>query len=151
MQSNPSDTSTQCYTDTMLTNESLIDMSDTTAYLSADGYYQEDVFFNLLQVTQIQFVKQLESCNYMQFLISLDGMLSNIPQATAAAVNMATQLATGFENQDTSVYISVSKFSEGYNDSMNWETFGQAFQLFLSQLLKVSAGDTDITVSPTGF
>lgn len=146
MQSNPSDTSTQCYTDTMLTNESLIDMSDTTAYLSADGYYQEDVFFNLLQVTQIQFVKQLESCNYMQFLISLDGMLSNIPQATAAAVNMATQLATGFENQDTSVYISVSKFSEGYNDSMNWETFGQAFQLFLSQLLKVSAGDTDITV-----
>ena len=146
MQSNPSDTSTQCYTDTALTNESLIDMSDTTAYLSADGYYQEDVFFNLLQVTQIQFVKQLESCNYMQFLISLDGMLSNIPQATAAAVNMATQLATGFENQDTSVYISVSKFSEGYNDSMNWETFGQAFQLFLSQLLKVSAGDTDITV-----
>ena len=146
MQSNPSDTSTQCYTDTMLTNESLIDMSDTTAYLSADGYYQEDVFFNLLQVTQIQFVKQLESCNYMQFLISLDGMLSNLPQATAAAVNMATQLATGFENQDTSVYISVSKFSEGYNDSMNWETFGQAFQLFLSQLLKVSAGDTDITV-----
>ena len=60
----------------------------------------------------------------MQFLIALDGMLSNIPQATAAAVNIATQVGTGFENQDTSIYIAWEKIEAGMNDDNNWKTFG---------------------------
>lgn len=45
MQDNPSDTTTQCFANTALTNASVMDLADITAYLSADGYYQEDVFF----------------------------------------------------------------------------------------------------------
>jgi len=48
MQDNPSDTTNQCYIDTALTNVALNDLSDITAYLTADGYYKEDVFFQLL-------------------------------------------------------------------------------------------------------
>ena len=103
----------------------------------------------MLQVAQFQFVEELESCNYLQFLIALDGMLSNIPQATAAAVNLATQIGTGFENQDTSIYLAVDKFNQGVDDDNNWQIFGESFQLGLSQLLKISAGETDIEVSPT--
>ena len=73
---------------------------------------------------QIKFIAQLESCEYIQFLIALDGMLSNIPQAAAATVNLATQLGTGFENSDTSIYIAVNKVQEGIDDDNNWETFG---------------------------
>ena len=120
MQDNPSDTTNQCYIDTALTNVALNDLSDITAYLTADGYYKEDVFFQLLQVSQFAFVTQLDSCNYMQFLIALDGMFSNIPQATAAVVNLATQVGTGFENQDTSIYLSWKKIEAGMEDDNNW-------------------------------
>ena len=78
-------------------------------------------------------------------------MLSNTPQATAAAVNMVTQIGTGFEKGDTSIYIAVDKAKEGIEDDNNWETFGQAFQLALGQLLKIQAGEADFEVSPIGF
>lgn len=100
---------------------------------------------------QIKFIAQLESCEYIQFLIAADGMLSNVPQAAAAGVNMVTQLGTGFQNSDTSVYISINKIEEGIEDGNNWFTIGQGIQLGMSQLLKISAGDTDIDVVPTGF
>ena len=64
---------------------------------------------------QIKFITQLESCEYIGFLIALDGMLSRIPQFAAATVNLAVQLGTGFENSDTSVFISINKIMDGYN------------------------------------
>ena len=109
MQSNPDSTTTQCYLDTVSTNLGIIDMADISAYIDDGGNYDEAAFLNLAKVMQIKFIAQLESCDYIQFMIALDGMLSNIPQAAAASVNLATQLATGFENSDTSIYISVNK------------------------------------------
>ena len=149
MQSNPDSITTQCYTDTVNTNIELINMSDISAYITDGGEYDQAAFLNLFKVMQIKFIAQLESCDYIQFLIALDGMLSNIPQATAAAVNLVTQIGTGFENSDTSIYIAVNKIQEGIDDDNNWETFGKGFQLGLSQILKISAGDTKIEVSPT--
>ena len=149
MQSNPDSITTQCYIDTVNTNVELINMSDISAYITDGGEYDQAAFLNLAKVMQIKFIAQLESCDYIQFLIALDGMLSNIPQATAAAVNLVTQIGTGFENSDTSIYIAVNKIQEGIDDDNNWETFGKGFQLGLSQILKISAGDTKIEVTPT--
>ena len=149
MQDNPDSTTTQCFTDTVNTNLEIINMSDITVYINDGGEYDQAAFLNLAKVMQIKFIAQLESCDYIQFLIALDGMLSNIPQAAAAAVNLATQIGTGFENSDTSIYIAVDKVQEGIDDDNNWETFGKGFQLGLSQILKISAGDTKIEVSPT--
>lgn len=149
MQSNPDSITTQCYIDTVNTNIEIINMSDISAYITDGGEYDQAAFLNLAKVMQIKFIAQLESCDYIQFLIALDGMLSNIPQATAAAVNLATQIGTGFENSDTSIYIAVNKIQEGIDDDNNWETFGKGFQLGLSQILKISAGDSKIEVTPT--
>ena len=149
MMSNPDSTTTQCYLDTVSTNTQIINMSDISVYISDGGEYDEAAFLNLAKVMQIKWIAQLESCDYIQFLIALDGMFSNIPQAAAAAVNLVTQLATGFENSDTSIYLSVDMIEDGMEDDNNWETFGKGFQLGLSQLLKISAGDTSIEVTPT--
>lgn len=107
MQDVPSSTTTQCYTDTASTNVEIMNLSDITAYIDAGGNYDQAAFLNLAKVMQIKFIAQLESCDYIQFLIALDGMFSNIPQATAAAVNLGTQLGTGYANYDTSIYIAV--------------------------------------------
>ena len=99
-------------------------------------------------------------------------MLSRIPQAAAAFVNTAVQLGTGFENKDTSVFIAVNKIQDGLNGvdnacstadaaagtcvdvgdgtaGINFKYVGEGIQLGLSQLLKISAGDSDIEVTPT--
>ena len=149
MQSNPDSTTTQCYADTVDTNEEIINMSDISAYITDGGEYDQAAFLNLAKIMQIKWIAQLESCDYLQFLIALDGMFSNVPQAAAAGVNLVTQIGTGFENSDTSIYIAVNKIEEGIADDNNWETFGKGFQLGLSQLLKISAGDTSIEVTPT--
>ena len=125
-------------------------MSDISQYLATSGDFDNAVFFQLFNVFKIKWITQMESCDFIQFLIAGDGMLSNIPQATAAIVNTATQLGTGYENRDTSIYIAVNKAEAAYNDSNNWKTYGQAFQLGASQILKISAGDNDISVRPTG-
>ena len=149
MMSNPDSITAQCYLDTVDTNTEIINMSDISQYISDGGEYDEAAFLNLAKVMQIKWIAQLESCDYIQFLIALDGMFSNIPQAAAASVNLVTQLATGFENSDTSIYLSVNMIEDGMADDNNWETFGKGFQLGLSQLLKISAGDTSIEVTPT--
>jgi len=87
----------------------------------------------------------------MNYLISADALLNNVPQAVAAATNLATQLGTGYTNQDTSIYIAVKKAETGLEDNWNWETFGAAFQLATAQILKISAGAADIEVSPTSY
>lgn len=148
MQQNPDDTTADCYEKTLLTNAEIMIMVDFSAYYSET--FDIAGFTELFKVMQIALVQELESCNYMQFLISLDGFLSNIPAAVAGASNLATQLGLGFGNgnKDTSAFLAYDKFVEGRSADNDFEIYGQAFQLFLSQLLKVSA-DGEIEVSPT--
>ena len=84
-------------------------------------------------------------------------MLSNIPAAVAAGLNIATQAGTGFADAapgssgSTSLYKAYDIFAQAGNHNNElefWRYSGQAFQLFLSQLLKVAAGDQDIEVNP---
>ena len=149
MQENPASTVTECYINTALTNQEILVLADFEQYVK-DGTYDSAAFFDLFKVMNIKFVAELESCSYNEFLIALDGMLSNVPQAAAAFVNFATQAGTGFQNGDTSIFIAADYITEGMEDDNNWETFGQGFQLFLAQLLKISAGETSIDVSPVG-
>ena len=155
MQENPSSTETQCYIDTAATNVELINMSDITAYIDDGGNYDQAAFLNLAKVMQIKYIAQLESCEYIAFLVALDGMFTNIPQAAAAGVNLATQVGTGYQNWDTSIFLSIDfvkpEFDELISGSgeADWKVLGQGFQLFMSQILKISAGDTDIEVVPT--
>jgi hypothetical protein len=80
-------------------------------------------------------------------------MLNNIPNSSAAGLNALTQIAVGWENSDTSIYLASDKFMEGWNASgegdVKYQKYGESFQLLFSQLLKISAGENSIEVSPT--
>ena len=172
MQDDPSSTTTQCHEDTLATNTEFINMSDITRYVADSGEYDSAVFLNLFKVMQIKFITQMESCEYIGFIIAMDGMLSKIPQASAAIVNTVIQLGTGFENRDTSIFIAVNKVQDGIDGvdnacsssdadagkcvdvgdgtaGINFKYVGEGIQLGLSQLLKISAGDSKIEVVPT--
>ena len=86
-------------------------------------------------------------------------MVSNLPQAVAAGLNIVTQAGTGFSSSDanssgtTSIYKAwdILSTAGNHNDENKlWQYRGQAFQLFLAQLLKVTAGDQDVEVVPVG-
>ena len=99
----------------------------------------------------IKAMQQFESCDYNEYLIAGDAMLNNIPQAVAAGTNLITQIGTGFDKKDTSAFLAYDKIKEATNaGNNNFEKYGEAFQLFSAQLLKISAGQKDIVVSPTG-
>lgn len=98
-------------------------MSDFSAYAGVDGY-DSQVFMNTLQVMLISLVAEFDSCSFNEFLISLDGMLSNIPAGVAAGINFATQIADGWTNQDTSIYLAYNMILAGMEDDNNWEIFG---------------------------
>ena len=92
---------------------------------------------------QLQFVQELEACHYNEFLMALDDMLTKTSRASAAGMNLLTQLMLGYANQDTSIYLAVAKFQEGLaGNATDWELIGQGFQLALSQMLKVEASES---------
>ena len=149
LQQNPDDTDAQCYIDTAATNVEILVMVDFTAYYTSS--FDVASFIELAKVMQLALMAQFESCSFINFLISLDGFLSNVPAAVAGGFNMATQLGVGYGNgnQDTSIFLAIDMYTTGWADDRNWETIGKATLLLLSQLLKVSA-DGSIEVSPTG-
>jgi len=53
-----------------------------------------------MKIMNIKFIQQLDNCNYNQFLIALDGMLNNIPNAVASLMNTGTQIGTGWKGSD---------------------------------------------------
>ena len=77
-------------------------------------------------------------------------MLNNIPNSVAAVMNLGTQIGTGFSSSDTSIYLAKEKCMEGWEASgegdVKWQKYGECGQLFLSQLLKISAGENTIEV-----
>lgn len=148
-QSNPDDTNTDCYRNTEETNTYLVnELAAFDTYMTGNGF-NAAVFADKAQVALMKFNKQMTSCSYIEFLMSLDAMLNNTPQFASAASNLGTQLVTGWSDQSTSVYLSVNRVQEAFADGYNGEKLGQGIQLFLSQLLKVQAGESDFDVVPT--
>lgn len=91
---------------------------------------------------------EFEKCGINEFLIVADGALNNIPQTTSALTSLATQLALGYENQDTSIYIAMADINAARSAS-NMEELGEGVGLLLGQILKYEAPDTRIEVQPT--
>ena len=153
MQANPGDKTNFCYKSTEATNADLIVLFDIGAYMY--GGFNTTNFASQMKIMNIKFMQQLEDCNYTQFLIALDGMLNNIPNAVASLMNTGTQIGTGWENQDQSIYIAVKAFKEGWNasDANNGEEkfmkYGKAFQLAMGEILKISAPAITVQVAPT--
>ena len=149
MQDNPSDTTSACYNSTAATNAEILKMADFTSYLI--GGFNAGEFLDKTKVMNIKFIEQMDQCSYNEFLINLDTFLSNIPQAIAGGANIATQVGTGWAKGDTSVFISINKMKEGWNNNKDWVTIGAGAQLFAAELLKVSAGNGNIAVAPTSY
>ena len=122
MQENPTDTDNECYKRTAATNAEILILSDFSEWLL--GGFDQVTYLDQVKIMNFQFTSEMEACRYNEFLISLDGMLTSISRATAAGVNLTTQLMTGYTNQDTSIYLAVSKISDGWQDDRNWETLG---------------------------
>ena len=131
-----------------------MDLANFSAYTV--GEFDYGIFLEKFKEMNFFLIQELEACSYNEFLISLDAMLSNIPNAVAAVLNIATQAGTGIDTAadsvssgSTSLYKAYDIFAQAgdHNDEEKfWRYSGQAFQLFLSQLLKVAAGDQDIEV-----
>ena len=146
LQSNPNDTSTDCYISTTETN-ALIDYMMTDSNY-ADNEITQSEFQENFQIMAFALMDEFEKCGVNEFLIVLDGALNNIPQTTSALTSAATQLALGYENQDTSLYIGIADIQTAFaNDDM--EGVGEGLGLLVSQILKYEAPGAVIQVQPT--
>ena len=130
-----------------------MDLANFSAYTV--GEFDTGIFLSKFKEMNFFLIQELEACSYNEFLISLDAMVSNLPMAVAAGLNLITQAGTGIADSDavssgsTSLYKAYDIFAQAgdHNDENEfWRYSGQAFQLLLSQLLKVAAGDQDIEV-----
>ncbi len=76
----------------------------------------------------------------------LDQAMSKLPQLVSTVSNLATQIGTGYSNEDTAIYLALNSLKDNYTNS-EWEDFGQNAQLFFSSLLKyvTPATNADIT------
>jgi hypothetical protein len=72
--------------------------------------------------------------------------MSNIPQFAGSLSNLGTQIGTGWTNSNTPVFISYNSLKDSYKNK-DWNGLGQGFQLFLSQLVKYQAPDSNLKVS----
>merc|ERR1712038_158826 len=154
MQADPSDTDNDCYTNTVATNAELLILADFESYVL--GGFDAGTFADQLKVMQIKFMQQVEACNFTQYLIASDAMLNNIPNFAAASMNFATQVGTGFEEADTSSFIAYQAILDGNDLSgvdtdAQYEKYGEGWQLFTAELLKISAEESSIEVSPVGL
>ena len=148
MQSNPDSTENDCYKRVEETNALVLTLFDFPAYVV--GGFDVGTFFDEVKVMNISLMQELEACGYNDYLIMTDSMLNNIPNAASSFINMGTQIATGWTDEDTSAFISLNKFKDAWNaEEFDYEEAGQALQLFGGQLVKISIGEADIEVEPT--
>ena len=146
MMINPSDTTNDCYIQTQKSTQRINELADFSQYVT--GGFEIGQFITKLKVLNIDYVAQLDACNMNKFLIMGDEFLNNIPNLSAGLVNLATQLAVGWGQADSSVFIGAKLIAEGHNEGRNWTKIGQGLQILLSQTLKVQAGEAQIDATP---
>ena len=78
------------------------------------------------QIVAMNLMTQYDDCKYTGFLVQLDQFMSNIPQVAGSASNLVTQVATGFTDSNTPVFISFDQIKAAYNDD-DWNGIGKAF------------------------
>ncbi len=147
MQAEPSDTDNDCYQTTAQTNALLVKAFDFDDF--STGGFDVAEFVEKSQIAFIKGVEELDDCGYNKYLIAFDTFTNNIPQATAAGANLVTQVATGWSDSDTSIFISYNKMKDAVNNDWDIEGISASVQLGFSQLLKVDAQPIEINVTPT--
>ena len=92
-----------------------MDLANFSAYTV--GEFDYGIFLSKFKEMNFFLIQELEACSYNEFLISLDAMLSNVPAAVAAVLNISTQAGTGFADKtpttsgSTSVYKAYDIFA----------------------------------------
>ena len=152
MQADPADTDNDCYTNTLATNAEILILVDFESYVL--GGFDAGTFAEQFKVMNIKYMQQVDACNFTQYLIAGDAFLNNIPNFAAGSMNLLTQIGTGYSEADTSAFLAYQKILDG-NDlddpEAQFEKYGEGFQLFTAELLKISAEEASIEVSPTGL
>lgn len=92
---------------------------------------------------------QFEVCGISELLIVLDGALNDIPRTSSSLTSLGTQIALGWENGDTSVWLAVADIQSNVGTE-NYEDLGKGLGLLISQILKFEAPGAVVQVSPTG-
>jgi len=146
LQSNPDDRTTQCMDKTKATNLKINDMTDVNQY--SDESVNQGEFLEKFQLAALVGMEQFEACGINEFLISLDGTLTNWSSLGGSLSAVTTQLITGYSKRDTSIYISTTRMSDAWS-AVDWEELGLGSSLFISQILKFEAPDAAIQVEPT--
>jgi len=62
---------------------------------------------------------------------------------------LVTQIATGWNKSDTSIYLAWDKLKKGVDNDWDIEVMASGLQLGFSQLLKVNAEPADVNAEPT--
>ena len=92
MQSDSSDTSTDCYSAASTTSTQIVAMFDNTNY--SNSVINTGEFMNYSQVMLIDLMDEFQRCGYNNYMVVLDTALSNIPQLIGSVMNGGTQIFT---------------------------------------------------------
>ena len=98
------DVETECLEKTDLSNADLAAMFDENNYVN--GEINQSEFLEKFQVFGFKLMDQFEECGVNEFLITLDSALNNIPTSSSAISSLGTQIALGWETEDTSIYLA---------------------------------------------
>jgi len=148
---NPNDTTTECYLAAVETGDYLIAMTDLSQYIS--GSFDPATFTDLFKQMQIKLAVQYEDCKFMNVLISMDSVLSDITRTVPVYANTAMQAYLNVvEGQQTPMTIGADKISQGYS-SGDWQGVGGGLMLIVSRALTISSSvsGTEQDVKPTNY
>ena len=67
---------------------------------------------------------QFTRCDYNNYLAQLDQFCSKISQFSGSISNLATQVVTGWNDEDTPVYLTINNLKTAYDDA-DWSELGQ--------------------------
>ncbi len=124
MQPDPTNQYSDCYASSQATGAAILAASDFSKYLGG-SFNTADLLSNG-QLIAMQLMTQFDDCKYTGFLVQLDQFMSNIPQFAGTASNLATQVATGWTDSNTPVFISLNQIKDAFSNS-DWNEMGQAF------------------------
>ncbi len=125
MQAEPSDKDNDCYKTTAETNALLVKAFDFDSF--STGGFDVAEFGEKTQIAFLKGVEELDDCGYNKYLIAFDTFTNNIPQAAAAGANLVTQVATGWSDSDTSIFLSYNKLKDAVKNDWDIEGIAGSF------------------------
>lgn len=161
-QTNPDDTTTNCYIYTQTANNALVALFDFVNYDEAKYDFFESL--DKYSVMQIDLMAAAEECGFKEYMTKIDQMFSSWDTLIGAGTNALVDVILAY-TLDTSDARSVN-YTGGNggtpiikawtveiipafpaNDWANndWELFGQGFMTFLSALIKFQGADYEAT------